>query len=90
VVTRVPLRHRHVKLTEVVSAITGQTGMSIIKSIVRGQRDAYTLAKYRHVGCKSTEAEIASGHLGTSEAAQFDPQQALNRSSSVGCSNAGS
>jgi transposase len=72
------LEQMNVKLTEVVSDITGQTGMSIIKAIVRGQRDAYKLAKYRHGGCKATEAEIASALLGTwSEAALFDLRQAL-------------
>jgi transposase len=72
------LEQMNVKLTEVVSDITGQTGMNIIKAIVRGRRDAYKLAKYRHVLCKATEAEIASALLGTwSEAALFDLQQAL-------------
>jgi transposase len=72
------LEQMNVKLTEVVTDITGQTGMNIIKAIVRGQRDAYKLAKYRHVRCKATEAEIASALLGIwSEAALFDLQQAL-------------
>jgi transposase len=72
------LEQMNVKLTEVVSEITGQTGMNIIKAIVRGQREAYKLAKYRHARCKASEAEIASALLGTwSEAALFDLEQAL-------------
>jgi transposase len=72
------LEQMNVKLTEVVSDITGKTGMSIIKAILRGQRDACKLAKYRHGGCKATEAQIASALLGTwSEAALFELRQAL-------------
>jgi len=54
------LEEMNVKLTEVVSDIVGQTGMKIIKAIVRGERDALKLAKHRHERCKATEAEIAS------------------------------
>lgn len=39
------LEEMNVKLTEVVSDIVGQTGLSIIKDIVRGQRDPQQLAK---------------------------------------------
>jgi transposase len=54
------LEEMNVKLTEVVSDIVGQTGMKIIKDIVRGQRDPLKLAKHRHERCKATEAEIAA------------------------------
>jgi transposase len=53
------LEEMNVKLTEVVSDVAGQTGMKIIKDIVRGERDARALAKHRHEKCKATEAEIA-------------------------------
>lgn len=59
------LEEMNVKLTEVVSDIVGQTGMKIIKDIVRGQRDPVKLAKHRHDSCKATEAEIASALHGT-------------------------
>ena len=49
----------NVKLTEVISDITGLTGMSIIEAILAGQRDPETLAKLRHEGCKNDEATIA-------------------------------
>jgi transposase len=58
------LEEMNVKLTEVVSDIAGQTGMKIIKDIVRGERDAMKLAKHRHERCKATEAEIASALYG--------------------------
>jgi transposase len=58
------LEEMNVKLTEVVSDIVGQTGMKIIKDIVRGERDPLKLAKHRHESCKRTEAEIASALYG--------------------------
>jgi transposase len=54
----------NVKLTEVVSDVVGQTGMKIIKDIVRGERDPLKLAKHRHEACKASEAEIASALYG--------------------------
>ena len=53
------LEQMNVKLTEVISDITGLTGMSIIEAILAGQRDPETLAKLRHEGCKNDEATIA-------------------------------
>jgi transposase len=58
------LEEMNVKLTEVVSDIVGQTGMKIIKDMVRGERDPLKLAKHRHERCKATEAEIASALYG--------------------------
>ena len=58
------LEELNVKLTEVVSDIVGQTGMKIIKDIVRGVRDPQKLAAHRHEKCKATEAEIASALYG--------------------------
>jgi hypothetical protein len=59
------LEEMNVKLPEVVSDIMGQTGLKIIKDIVRGERDAHKLAKHRHERCKATEAEIAAALQGT-------------------------
>jgi len=53
------LEQMNVKLTEVISDITGMTGMSIIEAILAGQRDPETLAKLRHERCKNDEATIA-------------------------------
>jgi len=72
------LEEMNVKLTEVVSDIVGQTGMKILKDIVRGERDPLRLAKHRHDRCKATEAEIARALEGTWRAEQlFALQQAL-------------
>ena len=46
------LEQMNVKLPEVVSDITGLTGMSIIRAIVRGERDAQALATLRDHRCK--------------------------------------
>jgi transposase len=53
------LEQMNVKLTEVVSDVTGVTGMKIIQAILQGQRDPLRLAKLRNESCKRTEAEIA-------------------------------
>src|SRR5271155_2693192 len=58
------LEEMNVKLTEVVSDITGQTGLKIIKDIVRGVRDPAKLAKNRHGRCQSSEEEIAKSLCG--------------------------
>ncbi len=53
------LEEMNIKLAEVVSDITGKTGLAIVKDILRGQREPRQLAKNRNEHCKSTEAEIA-------------------------------
>ena len=53
------LEQMNVKLTEVVSDITGVTGMAIIKAILAGERDPRRLAGLRNEKCKRTRAEIA-------------------------------
>jgi len=58
------LEEMNVKLTEVVSDITGQTGLKIIKDIVRGKREPQQLAKHRHERCQATEEEIAKALFG--------------------------
>jgi len=54
----------NVKLTEVVSDITGVTGLSIIRAIVGGERDPQYLASFRQSGCKKSEAQIAKALQG--------------------------
>lgn len=53
------LEQMNVKLPEVVSDITGVTGLAIIKAILAGERAPRKLAKLRDERCKRTEAEIA-------------------------------
>ena len=55
----------NVKLTEVVSDITGATGMAIIDSILAGERDAEKLSEHRHPGCSRSQQEIARALLGS-------------------------
>jgi transposase len=72
------LEQMNVKLAEVVSDITGVTGMAIIKAILRGERDPLKLAMYRHEKCQRSEAEIARALYGTWRAEHlFSLQQAL-------------
>jgi transposase len=72
------LEQMNVKLTEVVSDVTGQTGMAILRAILRGDRDPRELAKFRNVNCKRTEAEIARALQGNwREEHLFALQQAL-------------
>ncbi len=49
----------NVQLTNVISDITGATGMAIIRAILRGERDPQQLARYRNEHCAKSEAEIA-------------------------------
>jgi len=59
------LEQLNVKLTEVVSDITGVTGMAIIKAVLRGERAPHKLAKLRDPRCKESEATIARALQGT-------------------------
>jgi transposase len=59
------LEQMNVKLTEVVSAITGLTGMRIITAILEGERDPARLAAFRDERCKNDEAKIAKALEGT-------------------------
>ena len=59
------LQQMNVQLTQVLSDITGTTGLQIIRAIVAGERDPQVLARLRHGRCQRSEAEIAqalSGH----------------------------
>ncbi len=72
------LEQMNVKLTLVVSDVTGVTGMAIIKAIVAGQRDPLVLAKLRNNKCQHTEEEIARALYGNwREEHLFALQQAL-------------
>jgi transposase len=54
----------NIKLTQVVSDITGVTGMSIIRSIVAGEQDPRVLAGFRNTRCARSEDEIANALQG--------------------------
>jgi transposase len=53
------LTQMNLRLTNVLSDITGVTGLKIIRAIVAGERDGHKLAQFRDERCKKSEAEIA-------------------------------
>jgi transposase len=59
------LEQMNLKLTEVLSDITGLTGRAILRAILRGTRAPEKLAKHRDKGCKASEAEIAQALTGS-------------------------
>src|SRR5215813_13404823 len=68
------------KLTEVVSDITGKTGMTIIRAILAGERDSQRLAIYRDKRCKHDQATIAKALEGHWRAEHlFALQQAVDQ-----------
>lgn len=72
------LQQMNVQLTQVLSDITGVTGLEIIRAIVKGERDPLTLARFRDPRCKSSADEIAKALTGNYRAEHvFALQQAL-------------
>jgi transposase len=73
------LEQMNLKLTEVVSDITGKTGLDIIRAILAGVRDPVELAKLRNVHCKVNEAGLAQALAGNWRAEHlFELKQALD------------
>jgi transposase len=58
------LQQMNVKLTNVISDVTGVTGMLIIRDIVAGERDPRKLAQHRNEHCAKSEDEIAKSLQG--------------------------
>jgi transposase len=58
------LHQMNVQLPQVVSDITGTTGLAIIRAIVAGERDPQVLARLRHGRCRRSAAEIAKALSG--------------------------
>ena len=58
------LRQMNLLLDNVVSDITGKTGMTIIRAIVDGERNSRVLAEHRDSRCKKSVAEIAKSLKG--------------------------
>jgi transposase len=53
------LQQMNVKLTNVLSDVTGATGMKIIRDILAGIRDPQQLSRHRDHRCRKSEGEIA-------------------------------
>lgn len=58
------LQQMNVKLTNVVSDVTGQTGMGILRDIVAGVRDPQKLAEHRDPRCAKSKQQIADALYG--------------------------
>lgn len=58
------LQQMNLRLDTVVSELTGVTGMSILRAVVAGERDAAKLARHREPGCQATEEEIQAALVG--------------------------
>src|SRR2546428_4888734 len=72
------LQQMNLKLSQVVSDLTGATGLAILKAIIAGQRDPLTLAKLRNPHCQHSEDDIAKALQGTWRAEHlFAFQQAV-------------
>jgi transposase len=54
----------NLKLTAVITDLTGLTGMQIIRTLLAGERDPVVLARFRDPRCKSSQAEIAKALTG--------------------------
>ena len=59
------LEQMNLKLTEILSDITGATGRTILRAILRGTRAPEKLAQYRDKACKASETEIAQALTGS-------------------------
>lgn len=59
------LLQMNLHLTQVLTDVTGTTGLAIIRAIVAGERDPVRLAQLRNGSCKSSEDQIAKALTGT-------------------------
>jgi hypothetical protein len=64
------LAQMHGQLTEVVRDITGKTGMTLLRLLLAGERDAATLATHRDPRCKRDRATLVQALQGTWRQAQ--------------------
>ena len=55
----------NLQLHHVVTDISGETGMRIIRDILAGNHDPESLAKHRHYSCRASAAEIAEALRGS-------------------------
>jgi transposase len=59
------LLQMNLQMSQVLTDITGETGLCMIRAIVEGERDPYKLAAMRNYRCKKDEKEIAQALTGT-------------------------
>jgi transposase len=83
------LKVMNIQLSEVLTDITGLTGLSIMRAIAAGERDPVVLARFRAASCRSSEEMIAKALTGTWKEEQiFVLQQYLQAMESRGTLNA--
>lgn len=58
------LEQMNVQLHKVVSDVTGETGLAIIKAILAGERDPHVLAALRNYRCRRSPQDIAKALVG--------------------------
>jgi transposase len=58
------LTQMNLKLQDVLSDISGVTGLAIVRDILAGVRDPHRLAAHRHGNCKASEQEIIAALTG--------------------------
>ena len=58
------LTQMNIQLGQVLSDLTGKTGLDILRAIVAGEHDPQVLAKLRHGGCQHSEADIIKALTG--------------------------
>lgn len=72
------LLQMNLQLSQVLSDVTGETGLNIIRAIVAGEHDPHELAAWRNSRCHKAEDEIALALTGTWRAEHlFVLQQSL-------------
>lgn len=59
------LHQMNVQLDQVLTDMTGETGMGIVRAIVDGERDGLALAQWRDPHCKSSQETLAKALTGT-------------------------
>ena len=68
----------NLKLTYVLSDITGVTGMQIVRAILAGEHNPHVLAQFRNAKCKHSEEEIVKALTGNYRREHlFELQQAV-------------
>lgn len=58
------LAQMNIQIVNVIADIVGETGQKIVRAIIAGQRDPYTLASLRNYRVKASEEEIAKSLQG--------------------------
>lgn len=73
------LHQMNIQLANVVSDVTGETAMAILRDILAGKRDPKILAEHRNYRCANTKEEIEKSLIGNyAEEFIFELQQAVD------------